>query len=76
MKSVYENFKNKLVKAYKQLKIGDPLDAENHVGPLIDKDAVQMYLATPLKHANKQGGKFLSRRRNALRERLMKAGAM
>ena len=41
---VYETFKKKLVKAYNQLKIGNPLKEENHVGPLIDKDAVQMYL--------------------------------
>lgn len=41
--SVYETFKNKLVNAYKQLRIGNPLDQQNHVGPLIDKDAVQQY---------------------------------
>ncbi|KIO76242.1 aldehyde dehydrogenase [Pedobacter lusitanus] len=40
---IYESFKNKLVKAYGQLRIGDPLDQHNHVGPLIDKDAVDMY---------------------------------
>ena len=33
-------FKEKLVNAYNQLRIGDPLDQNNHVGPLIDKDAV------------------------------------
>jgi aldehyde dehydrogenase (NAD+) len=42
---VYESFKEKLVKAYGQLRIGNPLDANNHVGPLIDKDAVNMYLS-------------------------------
>ena len=36
--------KTNLVNAYRQLKIGDPLDEKNHVGPLIDKDAVKMYL--------------------------------
>ena len=41
---IYEEFKDKLVKAYGQLKIGDPLDQNNHVGPLIDQDAVQLYL--------------------------------
>ncbi|MBB5622514.1 aldehyde dehydrogenase (NAD+) [Pedobacter cryoconitis] len=40
---IYEDFKNKLVKAYGQLRIGDPLDQHNHVGPLIDKDAVDQY---------------------------------
>ena len=42
--SVYDTFKEKLVKAYNQLRIGDPLDENNHVGPLIDKDAVNAYL--------------------------------
>lgn len=42
---VYNKFKEKLVNAYKQLKIGNPLDQKNHVGPLIDKGAVDMYLA-------------------------------
>lgn len=41
---VYESFKAKLAAAYDQLRIGDPLDAANHVGPLIDKDAVSNYL--------------------------------
>jgi len=42
--SVYNNVKKALTKAYKQLKIGDPLNSKNHVGPLIDKDAVNSYL--------------------------------
>lgn len=41
---IYDNVKVKLVGAYKQLRIGDPLNEKNHVGPLIDKDAVKMYL--------------------------------
>lgn len=41
---VYEKVKDALVKAYGQLKIGNPLDESNHVGPLIDLDAVSMYL--------------------------------
>ncbi|MBL0355370.1 MAG: aldehyde dehydrogenase family protein [Chitinophagaceae bacterium] len=41
---VYNKFKEKLVNAYKQLKIGNPLDQKNHVGPLIDTAAVDMYL--------------------------------
>jgi aldehyde dehydrogenase (NAD+) len=40
---VYEEFKNKLVKAYGQLRIGNPLDQHNHVGPLIDRQAVELY---------------------------------
>ncbi|MEM6522894.1 MAG: aldehyde dehydrogenase family protein [Bacteroidota bacterium] len=41
--SIYNKVKEKLVNAYGQLKIGNPLDEKNHVGPLIDKDAVKMY---------------------------------
>ncbi len=41
---VYNKFKEKLVNAYKQLKIGNPLDQKNHVGPLIDTGAVEMYV--------------------------------
>ncbi|MDQ2720715.1 MAG: aldehyde dehydrogenase family protein [Bacteroidota bacterium] len=55
---VYDIFKKKLVNAYKQLKIGDPLKEENHVGPLIDKDAVSMYL-NAIEECKKQGGKFI-----------------
>ncbi|MDQ6844362.1 MAG: aldehyde dehydrogenase family protein [Bacteroidota bacterium] len=55
---VYDIFKKKLVNAYKQLKIGDPLREENHVGPLIDKDAVNMYLNS-IEQCKKQGGKFI-----------------
>ncbi|XZF14485.1 L-piperidine-6-carboxylate dehydrogenase [Chitinophagaceae bacterium MMS25-I14] len=40
---VYDAFKKKLVAAYKQLSIGDPLNENNHVGPLIDTDAVAAY---------------------------------
>jgi len=41
--SMYDTVKNAVVDAYKQLRIGNPLDEKNHVGPLIDKDAVKMY---------------------------------
>ncbi|WP_299619028.1 aldehyde dehydrogenase family protein [uncultured Tenacibaculum sp.] len=40
---MYDKVKNALVDAYKQLRIGNPLDENNHVGPLIDTDAVAMY---------------------------------
>jgi len=56
--SVYETFKAKLLKAYGQLRIGDPLDTKNHVGPLIDQDAVQLYLKS-IEDCKKQGGKFV-----------------
>jgi aldehyde dehydrogenase (NAD+) len=56
--AVYESFKEKLVKAYGQLRIGDPLDTHNHVGPLIDTDAVKMYLNS-IEQCKQQGGHFI-----------------
>ncbi len=56
--SVYEVFKQKLVNAYQQLRIGNPLDSNNHVGPLIDQQAVEMYLHA-IEECKKQGGTFL-----------------
>lgn len=55
---VYDTVKQKLVAAYKQLRIGNPLDEHNHVGPLIDKDAVQLYLSA-IDQCKKEGGKFI-----------------
>src|SRR6476620_11855165 len=55
---VYETFRNKLVKAYGQLKIGNPLDQHNHVGPLIDNQAVEMYLDA-IEKCKKEGGNFV-----------------
>jgi len=55
---VYDKFKDKLVKAYGQLRIGDPLDEKNHVGPLIDRDAVKLYQASIAK-CKEEGGKFV-----------------
>jgi aldehyde dehydrogenase (NAD+) len=55
---VYDSFVAKLTKAYGQIKIGDPLDSKNHMGPLIDKEAVKMYLNS-IEACKKEGGKFL-----------------
>ncbi|MGC4036385.1 MAG: aldehyde dehydrogenase family protein [Chitinophagaceae bacterium] len=55
---VYEKTKDKLVAAYKQLHIGNPLDEKNHVGPLIDKDAVKSYSAA-IEACKKEGGNFV-----------------
>jgi len=55
--SIYDKVKKSLVKAYKQLRIGSPLNSKNHVGPLIDKDAVEMYLDA-LKKVKEEGGKL------------------
>jgi aldehyde dehydrogenase (NAD+) len=59
-RSVYATVCDTLVKAYGQLRIGNPLDASNHMGPLTDNDAVHMYLDA-LDQVEKQGGKFLLR---------------
>ena len=56
--SIYETVKNNLVSAYQQIKIGDPLDESNHVGPLIDKDSVNTYLAA-LEKVKAAGGNVL-----------------
>jgi aldehyde dehydrogenase (NAD+) len=56
--SVYEAFKQKLVSAYAQIKIGNPLDENNHMGPLIDADAVTLYLAS-IETCKAEGGKFV-----------------
>jgi aldehyde dehydrogenase (NAD+) len=56
--NVYGQVTEKLVSAYGQLKIGNPLDQKNHVGPLIDKAAVELYLES-IEKAKQQGGKVL-----------------
>ena len=56
--SIYEIVRSALVDAYDQLKIGNPLDENNHVGPLIDKDAVENY-NNALKQVLKEGGKII-----------------
>ena len=55
---IYDQFVEKLVKAYQQIKIGDPLDSNNHMGPLIDKDAVKMYLQS-IEACKNEGGNFI-----------------
>lgn len=45
-RSVYDEYVQAIVGAYKQIKIGNPLDESNHMGPLIDRDAVANYEAT------------------------------
>jgi len=56
--SVYDKVRDALTNAYKQLRIGDPLDQNNHVGPLIDKAAVEMYNKS-INDAIAQGGKVI-----------------
>ncbi|MBL0270998.1 MAG: aldehyde dehydrogenase family protein [Chitinophagaceae bacterium] len=55
---IYDKVKAKLTSAYQQLRIGNPLDAANHVGPLIDQDAVKMYLDA-IEKCKAAGGHFV-----------------
>lgn len=55
---IYDTFLQKVISAYAQLKIGNPLDEKNHVGPLIDKQAVDFYLKA-IEAAKNEGAKFL-----------------
>ncbi|MCB4807162.1 aldehyde dehydrogenase family protein [Tamlana sp. 62-3] len=56
--SVYNTVKDAIVGAYKQIKIGNPLDETNHVGPLIDTDAVNTYVKA-IEKAKAEGGRVL-----------------
>jgi len=56
--SIYDKVKEAVVSAYKQLRIGNPLDENNHVGPLIDKDAVKNY-QNALTKVVEEGGKII-----------------
>lgn len=56
--SIYDKTISVLKKAYGQLKIGDPLNAANHVGPLIDVKATEDYL-NAIERAKQEGGKVV-----------------
>jgi aldehyde dehydrogenase (NAD+) len=56
--SIYEKVKTALIKAYESLRIGNPLNESNHVGPLIDREAVKQFSAA-LKTVREQGGKVI-----------------
>lgn len=58
-RSVYDDVKIALTNAYSQLKIGNPLLPENHVGPLIDLGAVHSFSAA-IQQAKEEGGKLLA----------------
>ena len=53
--SIYEKVKEMLIGAYEQIKIGNPLDESNHMGPLIDKNAVRMYQSA-IEQVQDEGG--------------------
>jgi aldehyde dehydrogenase (NAD+) len=56
--SVYDKVKELLISAYQQIKIGNPLDANNHMGPLIDPLAVDTY-SKAIEQAKNEGAKEL-----------------
>ena len=56
--SIFDSVKDALTSAYSQIKIGDPLDQNNHVGPLIDTDAVRMY-SEALEKVKEEGGHII-----------------
>ena len=56
--SIYDKVKEAITTAYKQLRIGNPLDENNHVGPLIDTDSVKSY-EQALKKVVEEGGKII-----------------
>lgn len=55
---IYEEVKARLVNAYGHLRIGNPLDPANHVGPLIDRKAVKSY-QDALRKIKAQGGEIV-----------------
>jgi L-aminoadipate-semialdehyde dehydrogenase len=55
---IFDEVAENLKSAYSHLKIGDPLDENNHVGPLIDTLAVDIY-SQALEEIKKEGGMFL-----------------
>jgi aldehyde dehydrogenase (NAD+) len=56
--SLFDAFSQKLVAAYKSLRIGHPLDPATHVGPLIDCGAKKTYLEA-VARVKAEGGKIL-----------------
>ncbi len=56
---IYEDFKKRLIEAYKKAKIGNPLESGVLVGPLIDEEAVVNY-EKAIVRAVEQGGKVLT----------------
>lgn len=56
--SIYNKVRDSLLKAYRSLKIGNPLDQKNHMGPLIDKNAINDF-TNALKRVKKEGGKII-----------------
>jgi aldehyde dehydrogenase (NAD+) len=58
--SIYDDVKDQLVQAYSQLenRVGDPLDSDTLIGPMIDEVAVKTF-RNALKAIREQGGKII-----------------
>lgn len=56
--SVYDQVKERLINIYEKVQIGNPLDPETLVGPLIDELAVDT-MQKALKQIKKEGGKVI-----------------
>ena len=56
--SVYDDFKKRLIAIYEQLPIGHALDEKTLVGPLVDRWAVDTYLAA-IEKVKAEGGNLL-----------------
>jgi len=56
--SVYDKIKERLMSIYESIEIGNPLDSDTLVGPLIDKDAVNT-MQDALKQIKEEGGSIV-----------------
>jgi aldehyde dehydrogenase (NAD+) len=56
--SKYDELKNKLISAYKQVKIGDPLNPETLMGPLVNSGAVKNF-EEAVSNARKLGAEII-----------------
>lgn len=57
--AVYDAFVDRLLAAYEQVRVGDPLDDKTLVGPLIDRDAVK-HMMEALEKMKAEGGQVLT----------------
>ena len=56
--SIYEDLKKRLISVYKQVNIGDPLEKDTLMGPLVNKNAVNDF-SNAIERAIENGGEIL-----------------
>ena len=56
--SIFEDLKKRLISAYKQVNIGDPLEKDTLMGPLVNKNAVNDF-SNAIERAIENGGEIL-----------------